>query len=280
MVAGGSQARLELLRAVLADAALAFVATVVIGLVIASLAAAGIITMPLAYILLALAWGVAVAGTFLVPWKVAHRHRAIFGVFLALMLAGVGWYETLHYTEPPSAKDIAQEVSKLIAPLPPTPTTQASAAAAPVVIATPQPSATPTQTKPKLASTFSRMILECDSPKPAKIPSLAKRKAELAKKLDFVEKLFGYSVKGDVTDDGLTMSSTFNTSTGPVKQDWIVKRLDDKLYISIVNQLAGDNALNLIFSIASLYPLDPDEDYSKQVREKVEQFAKAKCKFL
>jgi hypothetical protein len=114
MATGVSQARLELLRAVLADAALAFVATVVVGLVIASLAAAGIITMPLAYILLGLAWLVAVAGTFLVPWKIEHRHRVIFASFLVFMLAGVGWYETAHYSEPPSAKDIAQEVSKLI----------------------------------------------------------------------------------------------------------------------------------------------------------------------
>ena len=110
--------KLELIRAVLADAALAFVATMVIGLVIASLAAAGIITISLAYVLLGLAWLVAVIGTFLVPWPIAHRHRVIFSCFLACMLAVVGWYETKHYVEPPSARDIAQEVSKLIAPLP------------------------------------------------------------------------------------------------------------------------------------------------------------------
>jgi hypothetical protein len=110
--------RLDLIRAVLADAALAFVATVVIDLIIASLAAAGIITMVLAYVLLGLAWLVATIGTFLVLWPVAHRHRVIFSCFLACMLATVGWYETKHYVEPPSAKDIAQEVSKLIGPLP------------------------------------------------------------------------------------------------------------------------------------------------------------------
>jgi hypothetical protein len=112
--------RLDLIRAVLADAALAFIATAVIGLVIASLAAAGVITMNLAYILLGLAWLVAVIGTFLVPWSIARRHQLIFSSFLAVMLAGVGWYETKHYVEPPSARDIAQEVSKLIAPLPQT----------------------------------------------------------------------------------------------------------------------------------------------------------------
>jgi hypothetical protein len=113
--------RLDLIRAVLADAALAFIATVVTGLIIASLAAAGIITMNLAYVLLGLAWLVAVIGTFLVPCPVAHRHRVIFSCFLACMLVVVGWYETKHYVEPPSARDIAQEVSKLIAPLPESP---------------------------------------------------------------------------------------------------------------------------------------------------------------
>jgi hypothetical protein len=110
--------KLDLIRAVLADAALAFIATVVIGLVVASLAAAGVITMNLAYVLLGLAWLVAAIGTFLVPWPIAHRHRAIFSCFLACMLVIVGWYETKHYVEPPSAKDIAHEVSKLIMPLP------------------------------------------------------------------------------------------------------------------------------------------------------------------
>jgi hypothetical protein len=115
--------RLDLIRAVLADAALAFVATVAIGLIIASLASAGIITMTLAYVLLGLAWLVATIGTFLVPWPIAHRHRVIFSCSLACMLAAVGWYETKHYVEPPSAKDIAQEVSKLIARLPEPPQT-------------------------------------------------------------------------------------------------------------------------------------------------------------
>jgi hypothetical protein len=114
---------MDIIRAVLADAALAFITTVAIGLIIASVAAAGIITISLAYVLLGLAWLVALGGTFLVPWKVARRHRTIFAFFLAIMLASVGWFETVHYIEPPSAKDIAQEVSKLIAPLPQTPQT-------------------------------------------------------------------------------------------------------------------------------------------------------------
>jgi hypothetical protein len=60
------QSRLLFIREVCADAALALFATVVVGLVFASLAAAGIITMSLAYFLLGLAWVVAVGGSFLV----------------------------------------------------------------------------------------------------------------------------------------------------------------------------------------------------------------------
>lgn len=113
-----NDSRTDFIRAVLADAALAFVAAAVIGLVIASLAAAGIITMRLAYVLLGLAWLVALGGTFLVPWGVAHRHRTIFASLLAIMLAGVGWFEAANYTEPPSAKEIAREIAKLNFPPP------------------------------------------------------------------------------------------------------------------------------------------------------------------
>src|SRR5438477_5123791 len=109
---------LQFIRAVCADAALAFVATFFVGLVMASLAAAGIITMNLAYALLALAWIVAVVGSFLVPWSFQPKHRAIFAGFLAIMLAGLGWFETGHYEKPPSAKEIAEEVRKLIPPTP------------------------------------------------------------------------------------------------------------------------------------------------------------------
>jgi hypothetical protein len=105
----------DVVRALLADAAVAFLGTVVVGLIIASLAAAGIITLSLAYILLGLAWLVGFGGTFFVPWQMAHHRRAIFVALLAVMLAGVGWYETRYFTEPLSAKDVAQEVSKLLA---------------------------------------------------------------------------------------------------------------------------------------------------------------------
>jgi hypothetical protein len=106
--------KLQFIRAVFADAALALVATVVIGLVIASLAAAGIITMNLAYVLLILAWIAAVGGSFLAPWPFPHKHRAIFAFLSALILAAIGWYEATHYEKPLSAKEIAEEVVKVV----------------------------------------------------------------------------------------------------------------------------------------------------------------------
>jgi hypothetical protein len=117
---GPANKRLRVVRAVFADAALALVIAIVITFVIASLAAAGVITMSLAYALLALAWLVAVAGSFLVPWPFPHRHRAVFATFLAIMLGAVGWYEAVHYEKPPSAKEIAEELAKITAPAPTT----------------------------------------------------------------------------------------------------------------------------------------------------------------
>ena len=113
-----ADSKLQVIRAVCADAALALVIAVGVTLVIASLAAAGIITMSLAYMLLILAWAVSVGGSFLVPWEFQHKHRAIFAVLLGFMLIGVGWYETEHYEKPPNAKDVADEVAKLLAPPP------------------------------------------------------------------------------------------------------------------------------------------------------------------
>lgn len=110
---------LSLIRAVCADPALALIIALVAGLVIASLAAAGINTMNLAYALLGLAWIIAVGGSFLVPWPFQHKHRAIFAALLGIMLIIIGLYETEHYEKPPTAADIAQEVAKRIPLQPP-----------------------------------------------------------------------------------------------------------------------------------------------------------------
>jgi len=153
----------------------------------------------------------------------------------------------------------------------------------PVTAQPQQPPTTPTPAKPKLTSNYSRLILVCDSPKPPKPPSLAKRKADLAERLDIAEKVFGQTLEGNVTDNELTLSGTLNTPTGPVKQDWLVKRSGDQLYVSITNEVGAGNALGFIFGLASLAPLDPDEDFAKQMKEKVEHFVQVelgKCKFV
>src|SRR5262249_26617114 len=108
------QSRVDFIRAVFADAALALFLSTVIGLIIASLAAAGLITMGLALVLLGLAWVVAVVGSFFLPWSIAHKHRAIFASLFAVMLTAIGWYEAAHYEKPLSANDVAQEVVRAL----------------------------------------------------------------------------------------------------------------------------------------------------------------------
>jgi hypothetical protein len=113
--------------------------------------------------------------------------------------------------------------------------------------------------------------------------SLAKKKAELAERLALVEKLYGRSIKGNVTESEATLSTTVDTPTGTVKQDLFVKRVDDKLYVSITNEVAAGSASSVLFGLASLAALDPDEDFAKQMKEKVEniiQVEPGKCKFI
>jgi hypothetical protein len=98
------------IRAVLGDAAAAFLVATVIAFVIASLAAAGIIIMGLALTFLILAWAVAVGGSFVLPWQIQYKHRALFGVLLAVMLGVVGSYEVEHYEKPLSKKEISDTI--------------------------------------------------------------------------------------------------------------------------------------------------------------------------
>ena len=104
----------EFMRLLLADAGFAVIATVVIGAIFASLAAAGVITMILAVFLLILAWLIAFFGSFFIPWNPPRLHRIIYGALLALMMASLGLWERYEYVSPPSAKEIAEEVVKQI----------------------------------------------------------------------------------------------------------------------------------------------------------------------
>lgn len=85
----------KLIRVLVADAAFALVGTVIISLTLASLSAAGVITMKLAIGLLIMAWLVGVGATFVLThiWNPSHKHRALFSVIFAVFLAVVGWYE-------------------------------------------------------------------------------------------------------------------------------------------------------------------------------------------
>jgi hypothetical protein len=89
------QPKSSFLRSVFADAAIAAVISIVIGLIIGSLSTAGIINMMLALTLLALAWLLAIVGTFICGpvWEVSSKHRIIFGSILGVLFGAVGYGE-------------------------------------------------------------------------------------------------------------------------------------------------------------------------------------------
>jgi hypothetical protein len=187
-----------------------------------------------------------------------HFGRRFAFIFVVL---GVLWFDSWYFSNVLNAPVAVQSVLQII----------------------PTPVPSPSLAKPKLASTMARVILLCDSPKPEKPPSLAKRKAELAERIDVMQKIFGYSVTGDVTDNELTLSATFNTGTGAMKQDWLAKRTGDKIYVSIKTEMGPNNPMILFWALGSLAPLDPEEDFAKQTKEKAEQFLKVepgKCKLI
>jgi hypothetical protein len=97
-----------LLRDVLADAGSAFVATLAVTFFIASLSAAGLITMPLALTLLALAWIAGIVLSVIFPLKLTFRQHLIFGALYALMLFCVGYYEAKNYEKPVTLTDLKE----------------------------------------------------------------------------------------------------------------------------------------------------------------------------
>jgi hypothetical protein len=86
---------MEACRRVLADAAGATVITLLVGFVLASLSAAGVVTMTLATIFLLLAWTVGVWLTFLIKpiVEMTLLHKCIFASVLAAGLIAVWFYE-------------------------------------------------------------------------------------------------------------------------------------------------------------------------------------------
>lgn len=107
------------------DATAAVLVTLAIGFVLASLSAAGVITMTLAITLLVLAWIVGMASTILLThiWNPSHKHRAVFGTLLAGMLFLLGRFEyKFQPTEAHAAFPLGQQSTPVS---PPEPTIQA-----------------------------------------------------------------------------------------------------------------------------------------------------------
>jgi hypothetical protein len=203
-----SDSKLHMIRAVFADAAVAFVATVVIGLVVASLAAAGIITMSLAYFLLGLAWVLAVGGSFLGPWSLQHMHRAIFATFLAVMLIGVGWYETHHYEKPPSAADVAREITRLITPSSNLPVAPAKSPPPPEVYSGP------------IQSTLGKILFSCAVPPP-----------DDAVAAQFPRQLQDYKIALEAWGEALSLDTSISGIKGGVRITVEAKSDEGKLRI-------------------------------------------------
>jgi hypothetical protein len=68
-----------------------------------------------------------------------------------------------------------------------------------------------------------------------------------------------------------------------MKQDWLAKRSGDKIFVSVTTKAGSDNAMAFMWALGSFAPLDPEDDYAKQLKEKVEQFLKVepgKCKLV
>lgn len=87
--------RADLWRSVIADAAVAVVFSLFVTLVLASLSAAGVITMTLAIILLVAAWTTGLVGSFVCGpiWNPGHKDRLLFLVILAASLSLIGIFE-------------------------------------------------------------------------------------------------------------------------------------------------------------------------------------------
>ncbi len=188
------------------------------------------------------------------PWQ-----KAIIAV---LVVSGVLWFDYWYYSNVLNAPAVLVATETLPAP--------------------PASRPTPPPAKPRLASTYKKMILVCDSPKPAKTMSKKEKQAEWDKYADLMEKIFGYSVKSRVGDDEVTFSITLKPEAEaafPIQgQTYLIKRAGDKLFVSITNEV--DNVFGIFFALAAV---DSEEATAKQVIEKVEQLVHVepgKCKFV
>jgi hypothetical protein len=94
-----------------------FIVVAVIALIIASLAASGVITMQLAEVLLLAAWVLGVGGSYFLDhlWSIPNRNRLTLAILLALLLGGVGFYEETQQAPVSNEKGAVASIK----PLPP-----------------------------------------------------------------------------------------------------------------------------------------------------------------
>jgi hypothetical protein len=98
-------------RALVADGAIAIVASLLATLVIASLQFAGVTGMPAAIITLILAWGIVFGGTFAFPQSLTKTHRTITRVLAAFLLGAVGWVDFKYGTSVPDAAPVSTPIA-------------------------------------------------------------------------------------------------------------------------------------------------------------------------
>lgn len=122
------------------DAALGLIITVAIGAVIASLAAAGVITMTVAIGFLVLAFIVIMAGTIFLDhlWRLSWKSRTAIAIAALAVLGGIGAYEWRNFSPLLTKEDIASLIPKSppSAPIPTAPATPAVANKRPLFEAT------------------------------------------------------------------------------------------------------------------------------------------------
>ncbi len=234
-----TKSKLQVARAVCTDAALALFATVAIGLITASLAAAGVITMNLAYTPLVLAWAVVLIGSFFVTWPISNTHRTIFAAFFAFMLFLLGYYETKNYEKPLSAKEIVTEVLNgshdIMAVLPPTTGSQAPVPALPVPPAN------------RSLSTISKTLYRCHRVYPAILDKSADKKqmSEMRERLQIVGDTLGMSITLANISHGLRMEFEPKSREGQIRMAGVqkttfeFKRIGDDVFVSVLTPLPG-----------------------------------------
>jgi hypothetical protein len=152
----------------------------------------------------------------------------------------------------------------------------------PVVPSTRPEPATP---KPQLVSTWQKLILICDKPKPAKEPSRKEMQAGLDKFVDVMKKVFGYKAKGTLGDGQeytveLIPDKPFSNGLISVsKQTYFVKRIDDRIAVTVTSEYSS---LSPLFQLDRVAP-DPADPAAKTMEDTVEKMLAVepgKCKFI